>query len=133
LLILCGVTTCPFASTPARRRSESRRARNATIARLHADHPFVGQWIVEGEQGGVEYSIAATAQGFRVTGVDQRDGEVLDVSNARWADGALCFSVHVRSKGYRVEHVLRLRDDGTVEDRFTATFVDVLTRTSPRS
>jgi hypothetical protein len=100
----------------------------STITRLYSDHPLVGKWVVKDDEEGVEYSITAATHGFSVTAVDQRDGEVLEISNVRWSEGALHFSVHVRSNGHRADHVLRLRDGGHVEDQFTAVHTDLLTR-----
>lgn len=95
---------------------------------MHADHPLVGTWVVANELSSIEFRIRATPRGFRVNASDSNDGEQFVVSDTRWAAGVLRFRVFVPSSKTQAEHTFRLRRDGTIEDRFTALYVDKLVR-----
>lgn len=102
--------------------------RRGKLLRLHADHPLVGTWVVADEMSSIEFRIEPIRGGFRVSASDSYDGEEFVVSDTKWDGKALHFALLVPSNGTRAEHRIRVRSDGTLEDRFTAHYVDVLVR-----
>jgi len=76
----------------------------------------------------VEFTIAAAPGGFTVAAVDRSDGEVFDIANVTWDGETLRFDVAVLSNGYRTQHAMRVRADGTIDDEYTAHHRDVLMR-----
>lgn len=103
-------------------------AGGAKLFMLHADHPLVGTWVVANDGSSIEFKIGASARGFTVSARDSHDGAEYVVDNGRWDGAALRFNLWVPSNGTRVELRIRLREDGTLEDNFTAQYVDVLVR-----
>ena len=111
-----------------RRKKERSPPTRSNVLRLRADHPLVGSWVVADRLSSVEFRITATASGFAVAARDTSDGEVFQVDGVRREGHALRFTVRVPSNGTRVEHALRVRRDGTLEDEYTARYTDVLVR-----
>jgi hypothetical protein len=108
---------------------ERKKARpSAKVLRLHADHPLIGTWIVAGDVSSIEFQIRAARQGFEVLASDSDDGEEFVVSDVRWDGRSLRFELLVPSNGTRAEHCFRARPDGSIEDSFTARYIDLLVR-----
>ncbi len=108
---------------------ESKKARpSAKVLRLHADHPLIGIWVVADDSSSIEFRIRPGRQGFDVAASDSYDGEEFVVSEVHWDGRALRFELLVPSNGTRAEHCFRTRPDGSIEDRFTARYIDVLVR-----
>jgi hypothetical protein len=104
----------------------------AKVLRLHADHPLIGTWVVADDSSSIEFQIRPAPRGFEVLASDSNDGEKFVVSNVRWDGRALRFELLVPSNGTRAEHCFRARPDGSIEDRFTARYIDVLVRKPPK-
>lgn len=100
----------------------------AKVLRLHADHPLIGTWVVADDSSSIEFQIRPKRQGFEVAASDSFDGEEFVVSEVHWDGRALRFELLVPSNGTRAEHCFRARADGSIEDRFTARYIDVLIR-----
>ncbi len=100
------------------------------LLRLHADHPLIGTWVVADDLSNIEFQIKPKRGGFAVSAVDGFDGEQFLVSEVHWDGQALRFTVLVPSNGTRAEHCVRVRRDGSLEDRFTARYIDTLIRKS---
>jgi hypothetical protein len=103
------------------------------VLRLRTDHPLVGTWVVAHEASNIEFTISARPKSFAVRARDSSDGELYVVENVNWDGQALSFKLLVPSNGTRVQHRMRTNRDGTLEDVFTASYVDVLVRRTPQS
>ena len=91
---------------------------------VSANHPLVGTWQGDDEDGRVQYKVSVKNGKFHVSGVDVFDGEVLQISEVSWDAelGVLTFESLMPSIERRGVMSFRLMGENQVEVEFTFTY-----------
>jgi hypothetical protein len=78
---------------------------------VNSRHPLVGKWIEVDDHFGptpVAFTIAADAEGCRVSGADLDDGTILRITRTSWDGEALRFTSYYPPTKHSARNELRL-------------------------
>jgi hypothetical protein len=92
---------------------------------VSSGHPLVGTWIEEENPiltTSVVYTITATEGRFCVSGVDESDGVVFNISNTRWDGERLYFVSLFPTTNHEASHVFQIAGRGRA--RHTVSYSD---------
>src|SRR5262245_1173668 len=81
-----------------------------TIATLLTNHPLIGHWRADGDDGRSEYTVRAAPSGLTVMGKDFLDGEKYEITNVTWTEQQVIFDTLIPSTGRKGHMVLTASD-----------------------
>jgi len=87
--------------------------------RVTPKHPLVGSWETKEGYSSAIFTISVKNGKFVVTGVDERDGEVFEISGVSWDGKLLQFTSLMPSTRYRTRHVFHMPKARRLTDELT--------------